>query len=164
VPNERRLIYGALAIVIGCVFAFAALDERIYPLTLHVPRMLRTAVHSLHPSAFPVLSGVRDMFIDEGWSGNLLIRKFYSIVAFTIVGLFVALSRRNEPPVRRFLVTVTCTAGLSLAIEILQRFAGSTESVASNLLDVACGAAGGALGLLLQVSHVRLAAIVAPRL
>lgn len=75
----------------------------------------------------------------------LALRKFYSIVAFAFVGILTALSRRRMLRVQ-IARSAALVAGLSACIEILQRVTGSHETLKWNLVDVLCGAVGGALG------------------
>ena len=72
-----------------------------------------------------------------------ILRKTYSVVAFAIVGFFIApLLRRN----RRIRTDALIVAGFSTLIEIVQKAAGSVEGLPSNAFDIACGALGGILG------------------
>lgn len=72
-----------------------------------------------------------------------VLRKTYSVVAFAIVGFFVAplVRRRN-----RILGDALVVAGFSAVIEVAQALTGSQEGYAWNAFDVGCGAVGGALG------------------
>lgn len=80
-------------------------------------------------------------------SWHVLLRKIYSIVAFTVVGyLATRASRehgRNTSLVGTAAVTVAAYSGL---IELGQYFAGSREGLLLNAIDVACGAIGGLIG------------------
>lgn len=133
-----------IAVGLAALALLAALSHRIYPLTLYAPHVVRHAVSSL-PGGW----AVRELFIDEGYTPQLVVRKFYSVIAFAIVGIFVALSKRQLPARDRIVAAAVWVGGLSLVIEILQRFGGSTESFGSNLFDIACGAIGGAVGALI---------------
>lgn len=76
-------------------------------------------------------------------SWHVLLRKLYSVAAFaTLAALAVPLWTG-----RRTLWRVTALlAGYSAAIEVGQWLHGAREGLALNLLDVACGAAGGVAG------------------
>ena len=74
-----------------------------------------------------------------------ILRKTYSVVAFAIVGFFVAPLVRPQYRIRG---DAGAVAGFSGLIEIAQKVAGSSEGYASNAFDIACGALGGALGAL----------------
>jgi hypothetical protein len=82
-----------------------------------------------------------------------LLRKAYSVVAFTIVGF--VLDRALPPPQRAGPPAWTRHAGLraaaivgalSAVIEVVQTFRGATESVWVHVGDVGFGALGGWLG------------------
>ena len=75
------------------------------------------------------------------FSAHVLLRKVYSIVAFAIVGAAYSYARRGAAPSD----AAFAIALYSGAIEIGQWFT-SDEELAWNLVDVACGAVGGALG------------------
>ncbi len=74
----------------------------------------------------------------------IALRKIYSVVAFSVVGVLVALASRRRVRVRNAVVGV---ALLSVAIEVLQKVVShSSESFGSNVFDVLCGALGGFIG------------------
>jgi hypothetical protein len=78
-------------------------------------------------------------------SWHVLLRKFYSVIAFAVVGYFLrgALKEHDRPD-----AIGTCVLGVtaySAAIEIGQAAVGSHEGLLWNVVDVACGALGGAL-------------------
>jgi hypothetical protein len=77
---------------------------------------------------------------------HIWVRKAYSIVAFTIVGL--AAHRALGPAKRPILRAAAIVAAFSLAIEIGQRLFTAPEPVLESAFDVACGAVGGWLGVL----------------
>ena len=83
---------------------------------------------------------------DEGpFAVHVLLRKFYSVVAFTLIG-FVA--HRALPPARRpALRAALIVAAFSAAIEIAQKMRAAPEGPLSNAVDVACGALGGWLAI-----------------
>jgi hypothetical protein len=76
--------------------------------------------------------------------GHVLLRKLYSIGAFALLGAAYAFARRRF----RVLEVATAVGIYSGAIEIGQWFV-TDEPLLWNLVDVACGIAGGALGALL---------------
>lgn len=81
-------------------------------------------------------------------SWHVLLRKIYSVGAFTLVAY---LFRRalDEWPRSRFLelTTIAAVSSYSAAMEFGQAFAGSKEGLAWNAVDVLCGALGGFLAL-----------------
>jgi hypothetical protein len=86
---------------------------------------------------------------DEGpFAVTTLLRKFYSIVAFTLIGFVVhkALPRSRRPALRAALIV----AAFSAAIEIAQKLRDGHESLLSNAVDIACGALGGWLAVTLD--------------
>ncbi|MFN2461476.1 MAG: hypothetical protein ABR591_12450 [Candidatus Velthaea sp.] len=80
---------------------------------------------------------------------HVLLRKIYSIGAFTLVGAAL-LWAWSPPPRRALLLAAACIAAYSGLIETGQKIADGSESLAWNLIDVACGAAGGALAALVS--------------
>jgi hypothetical protein len=84
-----------------------------------------------------------------GW--HVPLRKFYSVLAFALVGIIgrlgsQALSIRNSPLTQVFVVAI-----FSGLIEIAQRIDGSPEDFDSNLFDIACGALGGVIASALPI-------------
>jgi hypothetical protein len=75
---------------------------------------------------------------------SVLLRKLYSIVAFTLIGFVVhkALPRSRRPALRAAIVV----AAFSAVIEVVQKLHHAHEGLPSEAFDVACGAAGGWLG------------------
>jgi hypothetical protein len=88
---------------------------------------------------------LRGTYADEG-----LLRKSYSLVAFTVTGFLLAFAARRLGRAQPIAATSAMVALFSAAIEIAQRLAGSHESLVWNVGDVAFGAAGGALGAYLE--------------
>ncbi len=80
-------------------------------------------------------------------SFHVLLRKAYSIAAFALVGFTAdkALGSSTRGPLRAALLV----AAYSGAIEIVQAVRGSNEGLVWNAADVAFGAAGGWLGVML---------------
>ncbi|HMD01771.1 MAG TPA: hypothetical protein VKG44_02285 [Candidatus Baltobacteraceae bacterium] len=78
-------------------------------------------------------------------SWHVLLRKAYSVAAFTLVGV---LYRRSLEERGRAHVARSTILGLSLysaCIEVAQALLGSREGLAWNAFDIACGTLGGAL-------------------
>ncbi len=132
------LVFALLAGAAACVFLAVATDRGIYaPGAYGVHRELAQHTHvtrderSLPPIARRWLSPFR------------ILRKTYSVIAFAIVGFFVAPLVRRPYRIR---VDAGIVAGFSTLIEIAQKASGSTEGFASNIFDILCGALGGALG------------------
>jgi hypothetical protein len=76
---------------------------------------------------------------------HIWVRKFYGIVAFALVGLMAdkALGAARRPKLRGL-----CLVALySAAIELAQHQFDPHEPLFERVLDVACGAAGGYIGL-----------------
>jgi hypothetical protein len=80
---------------------------------------------------------------------HVVLRKGYSIVAFSVLA-FAARGaigeQRNRQP---FLWTVVALTLFSTLIEIAQYAGGVREGLKWNAVDIACGTAGGAIGALL---------------
>jgi hypothetical protein len=91
----------------------------------------------------------------EGWpSLHVILRKAYSIVAFTIVGF--VLDKALPPTRRRALRAALLVAAFSAVIEVGQKLHHAPEGFRSNLFDIGCGAFGGWLSIALQrVAAVR---------
>jgi hypothetical protein len=80
-------------------------------------------------------------------SWHVLLRKFYSIVAFALVG-YTFRRALVENGYRRQSLVFTCVAGVAMysaAIEVGQFLRGSQEGLGWNAFDTFCGAAGGAI-------------------
>lgn len=148
-PSTKACRYGVLALVAAVLF-FIAIDGNIYASTLRVPHFARNQLSPLlHSLPLPVKMFMRGALEDAGWRPRFLVRKAYSIAAFTVIGLLTALVRRERARTVQLRSAVLWTSLLSIFIEVVQRFTGSTESLRSNVLDVLCGTLGGALGALL---------------
>jgi hypothetical protein len=79
-------------------------------------------------------------------SWHVVLRKAYSIIAFSLVG-YAARRAFDEHAISRSpLVTVLAVAAYSALIEIAQTLEGSQEGLAWNAVDVLCGALGGLIG------------------
>jgi len=134
------IIFALLAAAAAAVFLALSVDHDVYaPGARDVSKAIahhthvRRAERELPPVAQRWLAPTR------------ILRKAYSIVAFAIVGFFVApLARRRS----RLLVDAAIVAAFSTLIEVVQKLSGSHEGYACNAFDIFCGAAGGALGAL----------------
>jgi VanZ family protein len=82
----------------------------------------------------------------------VLLRKFYSIVAFGLIGFVLdeALPRIRRRAVRAALIV----AAFSAVIEVAQKFRGAREGPLSEAIDIACGALGAWLAVTIA-SNVR---------
>ncbi len=89
---------------------------------------------------------VYDLTSPPALSWHVALRKAYSIVAFAVVG-FTA-ERALRPSGAAVLRGAMLVALYSAAIEVAQALRGSHEGLLWNGIDVACGAAGGAVGAL----------------
>jgi hypothetical protein len=83
-------------------------------------------------------------------SDQTLLRKLYSLAAFSIAGFVAARATRATGRTPTIAATAAVVALFSAGIEIAQRLAGSRETLGWNLADVLFGAAGGALGAYLE--------------
>lgn len=76
----------------------------------------------------------------------VVLRKFYSVVAFAVVGFPVARARLLAGRPASPLVTGAILAAYSAFIEVLQYFVDPPyEGLLSNAFDVFCGLVGGAI-------------------
>jgi len=116
--------------VIVAVLFWAAVSHRIYS---------RTLPHGLIERVFG-----EDAY-DGPFAAATLLRKLYSIVAFTVLGFIVdkALPRARRPALRAALIV----AAFSAAIEVAQKLHHAREGPLSNAIDIACGALGGWLAV-----------------
>jgi hypothetical protein len=112
------------------VLFWAALSHRVYSGTL--PRGI-----------------IERVFGEDAYAGPFapatLLRKFYSIVAFTLLGFIVdkALPRTRG----RALRTALIVAAFSACIEVAQKLHHAREGPLSEAFDIACGALGGWLAV-----------------
>ena len=113
---NRQLITIVVLVLVGGAFLVSALSGDVYELT---------SPTSLH------------------W--HTVLRKLYSIVAFAATGYLVATLVPHRPRRALLWIGVLAGANFSAFIEICQAFI-STESLKWHLIDVACGAVGGAIG------------------
>ncbi|MBV9440531.1 MAG: VanZ family protein [Candidatus Eremiobacteraeota bacterium] len=89
---------------------------------------------------------VYDIMSPAGLSWHVVLRKGYSIAAFALLG-FTA-DKALGPSARPMLRAALLVAAYSAAIEVAQAALGSNEGRVWNAVDVLCGGAGGALGVL----------------
>lgn len=89
----------------------------------------------------------------EWMSALVVLRKLYSIVAFTLIGFVVhaALGPARRPALRAALIV----AAFSALIEVAQKLHHAREGLASNAFDIACGAFGGWLAVTLARTFKR---------
>ena len=82
---------------------------------------------------------------EEAHAISVLLRKLYSIVAFTLIGFVVnkALPHTRRPALRAALIV----AAFSAAIEVAQKLHHAREGPLSEAFDIACGALGGWLAV-----------------
>jgi hypothetical protein len=109
------------------------------------PWNMVTTVVALALLAIAVSHSVYDITSPVWLSWHVVLRKFYSIVAFTIVGFCL---RRALVENGRERLVASCILGVgaySALIEVLQFFYGSHEGLGWNTFDTLCGALGGAL-------------------
>jgi hypothetical protein len=106
---------------------WAAVSTRVYVRTLPMHLLMR--VFGEDDTAFAAV----------------LLRKFYSVVAFALLGFLVdkALPRTRRPALRAALIVATFSA----FIEVAQKLHYAREGLLSNAFDIACGALGGWLGV-----------------
>ncbi len=127
---------GLLAAAAAVVFFAISIDHGVYApgaWELHTNDQLG-AIRDYTPARF---QGEVNSF----W----LLRKLYSIIAFSIVGFFVAPAIEKD---RRIRTSTLLIASFSAVIEVAQWLTGAREGLFSNGFDIACGALGGSLGAL----------------
>jgi hypothetical protein len=96
--------------------------------------------------ALAVSHAVYELTSPHALSWHVLLRKTYSIVAFTIVGYLLRRALVENGRVTN--VGATCIAGVavySACIEVGQYLHGAREGLTWNAIDTICGAIGGAL-------------------
>lgn len=97
------------------------------------------------------------MFGDDAFDGPFspanVLRKIYSIVAFTLIGFVVD---KALPPSRRPALRAALIVGVfSAAIEVTQILRHAHEGPGQHVFDVGCGALGGWLAVTLPRLFVR---------
>ncbi len=121
---------------LGCAGGFFWLATRVDVYAATSPSALS---HTLFGSYAPDLP--HPWFL----SLHIWLRKFYSIVAFAIVGLTAdkALAPTARPRLRAAILVALYSAG----IEVMQGLVDPYEPWYERFLDIACGAGGGWLGV-----------------
>jgi hypothetical protein len=140
-PKARALIYAATIGVVAAGLILLALDNGFYSTTVYAPHFIRDAFRSS-----PVANAVRFLLADPGWTASDLVRKFYSVLAFGVLGFLIARALGARLSLSRLVAVAACVAALSAIIEVFQRLNPVHESRLSSALDVLCGAIGGAVG------------------
>jgi hypothetical protein len=117
---------------------YAAISLRVYRHTLPHLLLMHVFGEDYNEGPFSVL---------------VLLRKFYSIVAFTLIGFVVdkALPATRRPALRAALIV----AAFSAVIEVVQKLHGAREGLLSEAIDVACGAIGGWLAVTIAAAVKR---------
>ncbi|MBV8172601.1 MAG: hypothetical protein JO219_11790 [Candidatus Eremiobacteraeota bacterium] len=77
---------------------------------------------------------------------HVIVRKLYSLVCFTLLGLLFGRSLGPSSLVACVARASAAVGAYSTLVEIGQHLAGSHESIKWNLVDICIGAVGGALG------------------
>jgi hypothetical protein len=141
----NRTLWAIATLVLGVAFYLLATSNGVYEATS--PRHLGQRLFGEEAVSVGRPLGV---------SLHVLLRKAYSIIAFGLLALCLqlALGGRHHAITRNAVVLALYSA----LIEAGQYDHGVREGLASNAVDVACGAAGGWLG---TVAAVRWAAPVA---
>lgn len=93
--------------------------------------------------------GLLDRFFDDDDADTVrvILRKAYSVIAFAVVGFFADKSLRRRG--NRTLRAMLAVAAFSTLIELAQYLHGTREGLVSNAFDIACGALGGWLGVVI---------------
>lgn len=99
----------------------------------------------------------------SGLSFHVVLRKFYSIVAFAVVGFCFAKARKIDGASTSLAAVGALVGAYSLAIEITQFFLGPPEGLGWNVADIAMGVVGGILGAV-AVRHTAAASSTPRRL
>jgi len=109
---------------------YAAISLRVYRHTLPHLLLMHLFGEDYNEGPFSIL---------------VLLRKLYSVVAFTLIGFVVdkALPRTRRPALRAAIIV----AAFSAVIEIVQKLHGAHEGPLSEAIDIACGALGGWLAI-----------------
>ena len=131
------ILFALLATATAVVFLAISVDRDVYaPGASAIHRELRKHDVAVGERSAP-------SYVAREFNVRRVLRKLYSVVAFSIVGFFAA---PLVPRDRRIAIDALLIAAFSGIIEVAQRFSGSEESALSNAFDVACGALGGLVG------------------
>ena len=91
-------------------------------------------------------NGVYEVTTPTAWSYHVILRKFYSVVAFAVVGFPIARARQLTGRSASITSIGWMIAGYSTVIEVLQYYIDPPpEGLLSNAIDIACGFLGGAI-------------------
>lgn len=124
--------------MLGAVLLYAGTSHSVF---------LHTLPHRLITRVFGDDAG------ETWWSPQFYIRKSYSVAAFMLMGGVVHLAL---PPSRRAVARgALIVACFSALIEVLQKLHGAREGLLWSAFDVGCGAAGGALGVIIVQALAR---------
>ncbi len=134
--NTLMLLFALLATAAAVAFLAISIDREVYAPGAGVLHR-ELAEHNLNRK-LPHLS-TRPNHIES----RKVLRKLYSIVAFSIVGFFAA---PLIPRSRRIVIDALLIAAFSGVIEIAQAVTGADEGYLSNTFDIGCGGVGGAIG------------------
>jgi len=146
-PSKNFIIlFGLLAASAAGAFLAVAIDRDFY-----APGS-RTFGGSLDINA---LHGHLPHGLDRDLTPARVLRKLYSIVAFSIVGFFAAAMLDGK---RRLVGCAVLVACFSAVIEVVQKYSGATEGPLSNAFDIGCGAVGGLIGAALWTAWLRASA------
>jgi hypothetical protein len=148
-PPQRRRLLLFLAWAAALCFVVYAVGSFDYAPGAHTVSRL----HVVHRG----IAAAHHVGLAEHVGLARALRKLYSVVAFTIVGTLATASfpGRWAP---RFWRSTALVAGLSACIEVLQNVPVWDEPIVWNLVDIGCGAIGGALGTWLWYFVARIAA------
>jgi hypothetical protein len=93
--------------------------------------------------ALAISHSVYDLTSPAWLSWHIVLRKAYSIVAFSIVAFFLRMAIRERGGTAGYAGTALALALYSAAIEVGQFLHGSREGLSWNAVDVVCGGIGG---------------------
>jgi hypothetical protein len=117
VSKAGRVAIWLLALAAGAGFFALALSDSVYDVT--------------SPGTMP---------------HHVIVRKLYSLVCFSLLGLLFSRSLAPSGLARTVARAALVVGAYSTLVENSQHFMGSTESLKWNAVDIALGAIGGGLG------------------
>ena len=123
---------------------FARREPRLHrrsPQAVHTWRWVAFAAVAVAFFLIALNGDIYNLTSPPALSFHVLLRKSYSIVAFALIG--GAFIWASGAPVRTAAIVVAVYSG---AIEVAQHFTYGREPFSWNVIDVICGAIGGALG------------------
>jgi hypothetical protein len=109
-------------------------------------RLFLTIAASLTFFAVALNANIYNETSPPSFAWHVLLRKLYSVGAFTLIGFLFTNSLRACKRRTSFIQTAAVIGAYSACIEIGQAHAGSHEGLAWNAFDIGCGALGGAIG------------------